>query len=110
MALPVNISGGKNIKREAHVHRRNGDVGLVVFTEPLKQKDPRFDFAFSPISGVEMAINGAFGGTADLVYDEDDVSDWTGSNITGIKATFDSTDGPIGGTAWPRPRRRRSAR
>ena len=101
MSMPIEITDGAGTGKIAHVHKENGDIGVIAFTEPLRPRTARFDFAFNPAFGVEMAIDGSFGGTPDLVYDEDDVSDWTGSNIVGTKATFDSTDGPIGGTAWP---------
>ena len=95
MGLDVGLVGGKNYERRAQVHRRNGDVGLVVFTEPLKEKDVRFEFAFNPDFGVEMAINGAFSGTAELIHNGLDTTLWTGSNITGNKVTFNNAD--IGG-------------
>jgi len=96
--LDVGIRGGKNNEYIANVHRRNGDKGLVVFTEELHEKETRFGFALNPVLGFEMAINGAFSGVTDGIHNGGDSAGYTGTNIVGTKVTFDSTDTFTG---WP---------
>lgn len=89
MGINVGLSGGKNNDRLAHIHRRNGDQGLVVFSEQLKEKDTLFTFSLNPELGFQMAIDGSFGGTPIVVHDGIDTAAWTGSNVSGNKVTFD---------------------
>lgn len=98
MVLDASIVGGKHDKRRAHVHRRNGDVGLVVFTEPLKEKETLFSFALNPDVGFEMSINGSFGGSEEVIHNGTDTTAYAGTNESGNKATFNSTDTFTG---WP---------
>lgn len=89
--MPIDSQITDNRGKIAHVHKRNGDTGLVVFTEPLKEKETLFSFALNPDLGFEMAIDASFGGTPDKIHDGIDNVLWTGSNITGTKVTFNST-------------------
>lgn len=66
--------------------------------DPGPKRTTRFQPALNPELGVEMAINGAFGGTPDIIHDGTDTIAYTGSNITGTKVVFDSTDTF---TNWP---------
>lgn len=54
--------------------------------------------AFSPTLGINMAVDAAFSGTPDLINDGGDNAGWTGSNITGTKVTFNSTEQAHDGT------------
>jgi len=101
MAVPVKIAG--TIKggelREADLHRRNGDTGLVVFAEDLRAKTQKSGFAINSDFGFEMAVDGQFGGTPDVVHvGISDGVNWTGSNIVGGKGNFDSGDRANSGT------------
>lgn len=100
MPIPVRISGTTEggVVRDADIHRSNGDSGLVVFTEPLREKDILFQFALNSTLGFEMAIDASFGGTPDLVHDGIDNVGWTASAISGSKFTFNSTDQANTGT------------
>lgn len=98
MAINSYISDGKGTRKRAHLHQRNGDTGLVVFTEDLKEKEILFNPAFNPDFGIEMAIDASFSGTPELIHDGTDTVAWTGTNITGTKVTFDSTDRANTGT------------
>jgi len=94
MTLPVNIQGttADGEVRQADMHRNNGDTGMVVFTDALYDRKPRFDFAFNPDFGVEMAIDARFTGVAVGLHDGLDSTLWTASSVLGTKFTFNSTD------------------
>jgi len=91
--LPVKIAGtitGGEL-READLHRSNGDTGLVVFAEELRAKTQKSAFAINSDFGFEMAVDGQFGGTPDVVHiGITDGVNWTGSDIVGSKSDFDS--------------------
>lgn len=76
----------------AHLFQRNGDTGLKVFTIPLKEQDVQFTFASNDEVGFEMAIDGSFGGTPEVIHNGIDSVEWLGSNIVGAKVTFNSTE------------------
>ena len=88
MTIKHVITDGDGNGLNAHVHKRNGDKGLVCFTEELKEKETLFSFAINPDIGFEMAIDGTFGGIPINVHNGTDNAYWTGSQITGSKITF----------------------
>ena len=53
MALEVKLVDGQGTGLEAHLHKSNGDVGLKVFTEPLREKDTNFIFALNNDLGID---------------------------------------------------------
>jgi hypothetical protein len=98
MVIGTQITDGSGTKRKAHLHKRNGDTGLKVFTEPLYEFDANSTPAFNPDLGVQMAVDASFGGTPDGVHNGTDSVLWTGSQISGTKTTFDSTAQANSGT------------
>ena len=101
MAVPSHIRGTDSATgqlQEAEVIRQDGHNGLVVFTEILHERTFQGAFAFNSEFGVNFAQNGAFGGTPERVHDGIDSTLWTGSNIIGTKADFNSAARPYLGT------------
>lgn len=98
MTVSVAIEDGKGRGYKPHVHKRNGDNGLVVYTDVLHEQDTLFSFVTNPVVGFEMAIDGSFGGTPEVIHNGIDTVAWTGSNITGNKITFNDTTAPQAGT------------
>lgn len=92
------IEDGRGRGYKAHVHKRNGDKGVVVYTDVLYEQDTLFSFVTNPTVGFEMAINGAFGGTPEVIHNGVDTVAWTGSNINGTKVTFNDTTQPQAGS------------
>jgi len=92
MGVGFQIKDGGGTGAESDVHTRNGDSGLVAFTDDLKIRDTLFIPAFSATLGVNMAVDASFGGTPVRAHDGTDTALWTGSQILGTKTTFDSTD------------------
>lgn len=98
MTISNLIEDGKGRGYKAHVHKRNGDKGIVVFTDVLHEQDTLFSFATNPVAGFEMAIDGSFGGTPELIHNGIDSVGWTGSNVSGTKITFNDTTQPQAGS------------
>lgn len=100
MAIKSQIIDGGGSGLLAHVHHRNGDFGLKVFTEELKEKTNLLLPVINPEFGIEMAIDASFGGTPIHIHDGTDTpaGEWTGTVISGSKFTFDSTDRAQSGT------------
>ena len=98
MSVKTTIGDGKGTGREAHLHQRNGDIGVVAYTKDLEVGDVLFFPVVNPELGIEMAIDGSFGGTPVKVHDGTDSGLWTGSSVNGTKFTFDSTDRAKNGT------------
>ena len=97
MTIPVKIADGQT-GETVNVHTRNGDAGIVAFTDDLRQYDVQFLPAFNPLLGIEMARDFSFSGTPVGVHNGTDAVQWTGTAITGTKFTFDSTDQANSGT------------
>jgi len=97
MAIKTFISSPKN---DLIADIDNGDEknALVVATRPLKELGPAPIPFLNSTFGVEMAQNAAFGGTPDKVHDGLDTTLYTGSNVSGNKVSFDSTDQANNGT------------
>lgn len=97
--IETQITDGRGRANIADVHKDNGDMGLVVFTEPLRDYVQKSAFALNSTYGFEMAQDGAFGGTPDIVHvGVSDGVNWTGSNIVGGKGDFNSGDRANSGT------------
>jgi hypothetical protein len=99
MSTPVRIVDGNGSGNVARVHTRNGVAGQVVFNTDLVQFVQYSTLAINPDQGIEMAIDASFSGTPDLVHDGIDTVAWTGSNIVGSKATFNSVEQAHSGSA-----------
>ena len=105
MAIDVEITGPAKgngiVKAEMYNPRidgRSGESSLVVYTLNREQPMPKVLPFINDSYGNAMNQNGAFGGTPIDVHNGIDSALWTGSNITGAKVTFNSTDT---GTGWP---------
>ena len=84
---------GKDSNRVAHLVKRNGDTGMLVFTksasEPIISGRPFVNETF----GVQMNQNIGFSGTPENINDGGDNAGWTGFANQG---TWDFTDAGIG--------------
>jgi len=99
MSTPVRIFDPKDAKY-AQLFERNKKIGQIVYTDELQQYDQFSTIALNDELGFEMAINAAFSGTPEIVHvGTSDGIYWTGSNITGTKASFDSTEQKYSGVA-----------
>lgn len=84
MALPIRIGDGKGEGLEAHVHRRNGDTGLVVFTDQLQVLESSTLPFLNDTFGNQMAIDVGFTGAASGIHDGGDTGAlWIGSVLGG---------------------------
>lgn len=92
MSLKVTIKDGNGTDKEAHVHKRDDNNGVIVFTEPLIRREFTNIFAANDCFGSDMAIDVTASGCPVLVHDGIDSCLWTGSVITGTAAriTFNS--------------------
>lgn len=97
MSIEAKIIGGKDSKT-ADVHQENGNCGVVAYTENLHIREQKTAFAINPTYGIQMAQDLSFGGTPELIHNGTDTVAWTGSNITGSRVTFNSTNRPESGT------------
>jgi len=63
---------------------------LSVATHPLVEKEDKLLFFTNATEGIEMNKDASFGGTPDKVHDGTDSVLWTGANVVGANATFNS--------------------
>jgi hypothetical protein len=92
MTNPVNIAGSKRGDIASVVRHDDHPQGMVSYTHPAEHLLNGVRFATNDDYGTDMAQNWAAGGTPLGIHDGIDSSLWTGSNITGAKVTFNSTD------------------
>jgi len=103
--IPIEIQGQtKGGSALASVHNpkmeeREGEPGLLVYTDEAVEYNLAFGPAINPISGQEMAIDASFGGTPIGVYNGADTVLWTASAIVGTKFDFTDTTQPRTGSA-----------
>jgi hypothetical protein len=92
MGIGVSIIDGLK-KLSARVDNRNGTEkeGLVVATRGLKKYEPYLSFFINPTYGIDMNVNAAYSGSPEYVHDGTDNSYWTGTAISGVKFTFNSS-------------------
>jgi len=90
MSIEVQLKDGEGQGHVASVLQKNGWKGLAVFTEPLRTKVSKLKAFTNLDNGSNMAVAVTFGGTPENVYDGNDNTYWTGSNIAGT-AFADST-------------------
>ncbi len=107
MSTPIQIKDGKGTKKTAHLHQEGKDIGIVAFTDPLKERKFKILPALNATYGAEIAVDAGFGGTPDVVHTGiTDGVNWTGSNEVGAKGNFDSKDQANSGTVsvkWDNP-------
>lgn len=107
--IPIEIAGQspKNGMSKAEVYNpksegRKGRAGLLVYTKEREQPATQFLPLLNETYGNSINQNASFGGTPIEVHDGADTAYWTGTNVTGSKVTFNSTDTftgwPTGGT------------
>lgn len=77
---------------EQGMSRKNGFTGAISFTHPLIKGNTGGRFCVNPDFGINMNQNGSFSGSGELVHDGTDSPSWAGSQISGTKVTFDSSD------------------
>lgn len=98
MPIKTTILDGKGTGKELELEEKDGKVGAIAYTEPLKKFLFQNRLFFNPQFGTNMAVNGAFGGTPVEIHDGLDNVYWTGTSIVGTSVTFDSTDRANTGT------------
>ena len=105
MSIPVTVEtkdqDGQEVKASAFNPKkegREGDPGQLVYTQPRIEPFPTLLPFINGTYGNSMNQDAAAGGTPIEVHNGTDSVLWTGSNVTGGKVTFDSTDT---GTGWP---------
>ena len=86
---------------EPHDDHKTDDYGQgpIVYTRERATGEYTLVPLVNPSSGLGMNINGAFGGTPDLIHNGTDSAEWTGSNEIGVKVTFNSAAYVIAGAA-----------
>lgn len=97
MSAPSRIVDGRTGKA-ANVVSPEGVNGLVVYSVPYRQETTRFIPAVNDDNGINMAVNGALGGTPDGIHDGTDAVQWTATVESGTKWTVDSTNQANTGT------------
>lgn len=94
--IPTEIIGtDKNAHKVAATmhHKEDTNPGVIVYTEELREFDTEIQPFLNPDVGFQMNVNGAFGGTPEIVHvGTGDGTYWTGSNIIGSKVNFNSGD------------------
>jgi len=83
------LGDGKGSKNKAHLHRKNGDVGLITYTRPLIEYEPLNIPALNDTYGNQIAQDFSQSGTPDQIHDGEDSVLWTASAISGTW-TFNS--------------------
>jgi len=92
LSLPITIKDGNGTSKEAYLITRDSVNGLLTYSDPYTKYEQYSTPALNPESGFEMAINASFSGTPDIVHvGTADGTYWTGSNVTGSKANFNSS-------------------
>ena len=92
MSLDIVITDGSGSNGSAKTHKRDGESGLVVYTKDRYVPKPKSLLFLNETYGQAMNQDGGFSGTPVEVHDGLDNTYWTGSNISGTKVTFNSTD------------------
>jgi hypothetical protein len=95
MTLPVEIEGTSVLggsRNSVTAVNRDRAVGLVTYTEPLHIYRQRYGQFINSEYGKDMSVDASEGGATEVIHDGLDTVAWTGSNITGAKVTFNSTD------------------
>lgn len=89
---------GVGSSKPAELLRKGRGTGQIVYTEEIRDTVANGLPLLNPIFGLALNQNGAFGGTPVQVHNGTDTVLWTGSNISGNKVTFDSTEQKFTGT------------
>lgn len=101
MSVPSRIVGIDPKTRDildASIELKQGRAGIVTWTEPLYDRSFALIQALNDTHGNQMNQDASVGGTPVVIHDGTDSAAWTGTNITGISVTFDSTNRPNNGT------------
>lgn len=97
--IPFKLGDGGGNGYEAQLNKSNGDIGLKVFSEPLRTWVNDNRFFSNEEFGIDLNQDGSAGGTPLGIHNGGDNTYWTGSNIVGANVTFNSTTRPRTGTA-----------
>lgn len=96
MALPVTITDGGG---EAQTVSSDDESGLLVYTKPRQRRTTQTKVAINSAFGANMAIDGASNPTVtENIHNGIDNVYWTGSNVSGGAAVYNST---FSATGWP---------
>jgi len=85
------LGDGKGSKKKAHLHQKNGNNGLVTYTQPFIEYEPLNVPAVNETFGNQMAGDHSTSGTPDKVHDGLDSVLWTASAISGTWVFNSST-------------------
>ena len=95
MPTPVVITDGGTSGHasiyEPSIDGRDGDRGLLVYTEPRRVIPFTSRPLINSVNGTEMAVAVAFSGTPDPVHDGTDTTLWTASALSGTWAFADTS-------------------
>lgn len=100
MSIKTEILDGSGTDRKAAIVSPDDNLkaGLITYTHPATVKVQGGGFFFNSTYGFDMAQNGEFSGTPEVIHNGTDSSAWTGSNLSGSNFVFDSTDQAQSGT------------
>lgn len=83
--INVRIGDGNGSNGLAKTYQREGNSGLLTYTDKFIEEDFVYRAAINNDYGVEMNQNAAFSGTPEEVHDGEDNPYWVFSAITGVK-------------------------
>ena len=76
---------------KASLYTRDKTMGLLVYTDPLKNLIEETKFVVNPSFGIAMNQDVGFTGTPDVIHDGTDTTAWTASALSGTWTFNDST-------------------
>ena len=86
MAIDTRIVGAGKFDqtiREAHIHAKDGHVGILALTQPFLEFDPIVLPFLSSTGSLEMAVDARFSGTPEGVHNGGDSTLWTPTTVAG---------------------------
>ena len=89
---------GKNNKSAVESINRDDGLGLLTYNSDIRKGDFSIKPLVNPSFGAALNQNAQFSGTPENVHDGTDNIYWTGSNISGGRVTFNSTEQAKTGT------------
>lgn len=92
MGITVQVQDSKGSGRKGEVYERDEIVGPVVYTRDFASLESTIKPFTNELYGNDLAQDASFGGTPVRIHDGIDSVLWTGSQISGTKVTFNSTD------------------
>lgn len=83
--------GHKKLEQAMH-QSKGGMAGAVVYSERLLEFNRENHPFLNDDFGIAMNQNLAFSGTPEKIHNGTDTAEWTGSNASGVKVTFNQDD------------------